>query len=119
MQHKHVKSTRQITDVDGRSIFVILTDLATNGPREKVELTLTLTKSTGIITTVAPRGDAGVPYVYDVLGDGGTEVFTWDNQSGGSSLGAGACTGLSIANATVGSFVVGRISGTPTSRCRS
>jgi hypothetical protein len=34
MQHKHVKSTRQITDVDGRSIFVILTDLATN-PADK------------------------------------------------------------------------------------
>jgi hypothetical protein len=63
------------------------------------------------ITTVSvPNGRVGTAYNNTTIqASGGTTPYTWDNNAGGTSLGASACSGLSISTAGV-------ISGTPTTQ---
>lgn len=77
-------------------------------------LEITYNRAIGIITQYVSRGDTGVAYSEQIVPDGGNHTYTWDNQAGGSSLGAGACSGLSITNTAVGGVNYGLISGTPT-----
>lgn len=70
----------------------------------------TLTQATSILTAYGAKAQTGVAYSFEAHPEGGSASFTWDNQSGGASLGGGACTGLSITT----SSSLGLFSGTPT-----
>lgn len=70
-------------------------------------ITITFTGTLTITTTVMSPATQNVAYSQTLAVTGGTAPYTWDNNSGGSSLGAAACTGLSISSAGV-------VSGTPT-----
>lgn len=68
-----------------------------------------------IITFGMPPARTSNTYSFHLRGQGGTGVFHWDNGSGGSSLGAGACTGLSITDSADDLGIIdGLVSGTPT-----
>jgi hypothetical protein len=81
-------------------------DLAGNDKADTVDVTFSPT-----ITIVSPAALQGagqsLPYSVTLSVVGGTSPYTWDNNSGGTSLGGAACTGLTISTAGV-------VSGTPT-----
>lgn len=71
-------------------------------------LTVTYDATLTIVSPAAlPSAPQNVAYTTTLAASGGTQPYTWDNNAGGSSLGAAACTGLSISSAGV-------VSGTPT-----
>jgi hypothetical protein len=90
----------------GQTITVTAVDQATNTATDTLTVsfspTVTITSNAGL-----PAAGQNVAYSVTLAVSGGTSPFTWDNNSGGSSLGGAACTGLSISAAGV-------VSGTPT-----
>lgn len=78
-----------------------------NGNQGTDTITVTYTPTLTITTLTLPPATQNSAYSQTLARTGGTAPFTWDNNSGGSSLGAAACTGLSIS-------VAGVVSGTPT-----
>lgn len=87
------------------NVTVTATDGAGNTATDT--LAITYLPPVTIVTTTLPPAQQNSAYSQTLAASGGTLPLTWDNNSGGSSLGGGACTGFSISSAGV-------VSGTPT-----
>ncbi len=74
-------------------------DSALNDATDSITGTLTLPLT--ISTTSLPSALTGSAYAQTLSVVGGTSPYVCDNNSGGTSLGAGACTGLRITSACV------------------
>jgi len=99
-----------ITSGNAAACTVTGSDQASNEGTDTI--TVTYIADLVITTTALSATTEDIAYTVFLSSTGGQGNKTWDNNSGGSSLGAGACTGLSITTHTDNQL--GKVSGTPT-----